>query len=211
MKKIKQMRWLALLALAGLGGCASFPQYQVPQLTQMPDASHVAQKPTVVIDVKQYFGEDPGTEMRAAEDIVRPMVTKAILESGLVDPSAHALGDKTDLQIDVSIHDVGEMGAAMVSGFLCGFTLGIIPGEATDNYKVSVKISSSSTGKEVTTVVNEDAIHTWTGWIFLPMAGNTPANAVQDTLTNQVRTALKTAFEAGQLSIPAPATASAAP
>lgn len=201
---------LALLALTFLGGCASFPQHQVPTASAIPAAKQPAQKPSVIINVTHYMGENPGTEMRTASDFLRPVITSAILESGLVDPTPHVLGDKTDLQLDVTINNVGNMGAAAASGFISGLTLGVIPGAATDNFKVKLKVTNTG-GTVLGTHANQDAIRTWTGWIFLPLAGKTPAKAVKSTIVNQVRAALNEAFEAGQLNASSPLTAQANP
>lgn len=190
-----------LLALTILGGCASFPQHQVPTASAISAISATKQlnkKPSVIINVTHYMGENPGTEMRAASDLLRPVITSAILDSGLVDPTPYILGDKTDLQLNVTINNVGSKGAAMASGFITGLTLGIIPGVATDNYKVKIKVIDPN-GTVLSTNTNQDAIRTWIGWIFLPFIGNSPEKAVKSTIANQVRAALNEAYEAGQL------------
>lgn len=194
------LKALALLALTTLGGCASFPQHKVPLAQAAPVTTQSAQKPSVIITVTQYMGENPGTEMRTASDLLRPTVTSTILESGLVDPTPYVVGDKTDLQLDVTINNTGNTGAAAVSGFISGFTLGVIPGAATDNYKVKLKVSDTNgTVRGIT--ANQDAIRTWIGWIFLPMAGNSPEKAVKSTIANQVRAALNDAYASGQLKV----------
>lgn len=190
------LRALALVAVATLGGCASFPQHQIP--TAAKPAAPAGAKPSVIITVTHYLGENPGTEMRAASDLMRPVVTSTILESGLVDPTPYAIGDKTDLKLDVSINNVGNMGAAAALGIVSGLSLGVIPVPATDNYKVKLKVSNAG-GHVVGTTTNQDAVRTWIGWIFLPMAAKTPEKAVKSTIANQVLSALNDAYASGLL------------
>lgn len=191
------LRALALAALATLGGCASFPQHQVPTVAK-PAAPYAGPKPSVFITVTHYMGENPGTEMRAASDLLRPVVTSTILDSGLVDPTPYAVGDKTDLKLDVTINNVANAGAAAALGIVGGLTLGVIPVPATDNYKVKLKVSDAS-GAVVGSTGNQDAVRTWIGWIFLPMAGKTPEKAVKSTIANQVLSALNDAYASGLL------------
>lgn len=201
------LRALALVTLAALGGCASFPQHQVP--TAARPAAPPDQKPSVIVTVTHYMGENPGTEMRAASDQLRPVVTSTILDSGLVDPTPYAVGDKTDLKLDVTINNTGNAGAAAALGVIGGLSLGVIPVAATDNYKVKLKVTDAN-GTVVGTTTNQDAVRTWIGWIFLPVAGKTPDKAVKSTIANQVLTALNDAYASGQLKAGS-ATAPAAP
>jgi hypothetical protein len=46
---------------------------------------------------------------------------------------------------------------------------------------------------------NNDAMTLWQGLVFLPMAGNTIQKGFNTTVGNQVRAALKQAYDSGKL------------
>lgn len=199
MKKISTM-FAAILCGITLAGCASFAQHEVKQIASMPDVSAYHNKPTAYVEFKFYAGDPDKTtgavEMVQVYDKLRPVVKSAVEGSQLFSRFSMDEFDqgKMDYVIKLRAYNHGSGGAAMVSGFLCGFTLGIIPGAATDNYTLFADVYDRQ-GAKVAEYRNKDAVTTWMGWVFLPMAGNTPQKAVSATLENQIKDVLKKAIE----------------
>lgn len=54
-------------------------------------------------------------------------------------------------------------------------------------------------GQPLAQVSNEDSMRMWQGLMFLPMAGNTIQKGAEATVGNQVRAALKEAYDSGKL------------
>lgn len=197
---------VALAVFFGLvvSGCASFPQNEVKTVTQMPDVSIYQNKPSAYIEFKLYAGDpqhpESATEMVQAKDKLLPITKRAIESSGLF--SSFSVDefdqDKMDYVIKLRGYNHGNGGAAAVSGFITGFTLGIIPGAATDNYTVIADVFDRQ-GNKVATYQNKDSVTTWVGIWFIPMAGNNLEKAVTGTLENQIKDALKRLVEEQKL------------
>ncbi len=78
----------------------------------------------------------------------------------------------------------------MVLAFLSGFTFTIIPALATDQYTMSLETLDEQ-GQSLGKTSNHDAVNTWMGIWFLPLASNTPKAAITDTFNRQVNALLK--------------------
>ena len=194
---------LCFFVTAILSGCASFPQNEVAKVTQMPDVSRYQNKPAIYIDFKFYQGlPDSGTaiEMPSFKTQFLPDLEKSVQNLGLFKSVTFDEFKKagTDYTIKMLCYNHGNGGAAAISGFVTGFTFGVIPGAATDNYTLKVQLIDSN-GTVVKELVNKDSVTTWIGLWFIPMMGNTPKEAVMTTLENQIKTALKSIIETGKL------------
>jgi len=81
--------------------------------------------------------------------------------------SSVSKGKGGSVHVDVDMLNYGNGGAAMVSGFICGFSLFTVPGFGTDNYKL-VATARSSAGKSRQYVL-DDGVTTvfWLPLIFV--------------------------------------------
>jgi hypothetical protein len=201
MKTARILGAVCLLGALGLGGCASFPAEEVPRTT-MPSVTQYQQKPGVYVDFKFYQGL-PGagaSEIGQAREHLRPALERRLDASGLfsrytLDPAQKREGDYV---LRLKMYNHGSSGGAAVSGFISGLTLGIIPGTAKDEYSMTLEVLDPQ-NQPLQSMRNHDAIRTWMGWIFLPMAGNTPDKAVNDTFGRQVDALLKELYDSRQL------------
>lgn len=186
------LRTIAALtvSLYFLTGCASFPKNEVPEVTSLPDMSRYANKPSAFFDVRLYQGTPDSAnpvEIVQAKEKIQSIVETAVKESDLFSEYTfdEFKKDGVDHTIAVKIYNHGNTGAAAVGGFLSGFTFGIIPAAATDNYTLVME-SFNKQGTVTHTETNKDSMTTWIGIWFIPAMGNTPEKGVEKTLKNQV-------------------------
>jgi hypothetical protein len=205
MKMMKNglIRYLAILSAAiALTGCASFRNNEIAEVKSLPDVSQYQNKPSVFVEASFYRGE-PGkaaSEVPAARQEVQKTISKVLGESGLFSKYSFNTADKqgSDYTLHIDIYNHGNNGLAVVSGFITGFSLFIIPGAATDNYTFKARLSDN-TGQTVSEVTNKDSFTAWFGIWFLPAVANTPAKAFSQTIENQLKAALKELVESGKL------------
>lgn len=183
------------LALAlSLSGCASFTNDEVAAV-DLPSMASYSNKPNVYVDF-DFFQGDPqsstANEVPQARDMLKPELKRAFNESGLFgrvtfDEFEKQPGDYS-LRLKVYNHPPG--GGQMVLAFISGFTFTIIPAMATDKYTMSLE-TLDDRGQSLGKNSNHDAINTWMGIWFLPLVGNTPKAAINDTFSRQVNALLK--------------------
>ncbi len=204
------IRFYALLpsaALFVLAGCASFPQNQIPTVTDMPSVSQFQHKPSVYLDVRMFNGRPDvaGSEPNPVKNAtllkhMRNIVAQTAGKSGLFssynfDESSKASADYT---IQLYFYDYGNYFAAFASGLITGFTLGIIPGGGTDHYTLKATVVGRN-GIPMETFSSTDSIRMWVGIWFIPVMGNTPAKAAQQTFGNMILNAFKQMVGKGEL------------
>jgi hypothetical protein len=185
---------LGLALMLSLGGCASFTKDEVAPVN-LPSMANYANKPNVYVDFDFFQGAPnsaSATEVPQARDMLKPELKRALDESGLFgrvtfDEFEKQPGDSS-LRLKVYNHPPG--GGQMVMAFISGLTFTIIPTMATDQYTVSLE-TLDDRGQSATRNSNHDAINTWIGIWFLPLAGNTPKEAITDTFNRQVKALLK--------------------
>lgn len=194
----------ALLCAAAIlsSGCASFRNNEVADVGALPDVSHYQQKPSVFVETHLYHGDpaSPVIEILHNKEKIQGMVQGCFESSSLFSKYSFdaAEKDNVDYAIRIDIYNHGDLGAAAVLGFISGFTFGVIPAAATDNYTLEAKLIDKS-GAVVSKVSNKDSITTWIGIWFIPAAANTPEKAFTGTLENQLRSVLKELVESGKL------------
>jgi hypothetical protein len=189
--KFKMLGMAMVLALAG---CASFPGEEVAETT-LPTMSNYQQRPGVFVDFNFYQGEAgsaKAVEAPLGRDMLKPQLESALRDSGMfsrytLDQFQKQPGDYT---LKLNVYNSGSAGAAMVSGMITGFTLGIIPGSAKDEYTMTLQVLDEQ-GKAIKVGENRDSVRTWMGLVFIPMMGNTPAEAVNDSFRRQFNALLK--------------------
>ena len=189
--KFKMLGMAMILALAG---CASFPGDQVAETT-LPSMSGYQQRPGVFVDFNFYRGEAgsaTAVEVPQGRDLLKPQLEAALRDSGLfsrytLDQFQKQPGDYT---LKLSVYNSGSEGAAMVSGMITGFSMGIIPGSAKDEYTMTLQVLDEQ-GQPVKIGENHDSVRTWMGLVFLPMMAHTPADAINDSFRRQLNALLK--------------------
>jgi len=198
---------MLLGAVACAGGCASFPQHQVPTVTTMPYMGTPGQRPNAHMDV-QFFAGEPGNQptlLTAGQpgmgDLLQ-LVHKTVDESGLFQQVSY---DSTaskpasgDLHLSLRIYDHCSATEAMISSVITGLSLGLVPGGNTDSYTLQLEVTDNR-GQTLASVSNEDATRTYIGLVFLPFQGHDLQASVNSVLSNQIRSALKEAYDAGKL------------
>lgn len=184
----------ALALAVTLGGCASFTKDEVAPV-DLPSMANYQNKPNVYVDFDFYQG-DPGSakanEVPQARDMLKPDLKRAFNESGLFGRVTFDEFEKQpgDYNLRLKVYNHGPNGGQMVLAFISGFTFTIIPALATDQYTMSLE-TLDDRGQSLGKASNHDAVNTWMGIWFLPLAGNTPKAAVTDTFSRQVNALLK--------------------
>lgn len=131
-------------------------------------------------------------EIPQAKEQLKPQLENLLRDSGMfsrytLDEFQKQPGDYT---LKLKVYNHGSSGAAMVGGFITGFTLFIIPSTAKDEYTMTLEVLDEK-GQPLLARQNDESIRTWFGIWFLPMAGNTPKDAAADAFGRQFNALLK--------------------
>jgi len=185
---------VALGLVLALGGCASFTKDEVAPV-KLPSMASYANKPNVYVDFDFYQGEPKSAsavELPQARDQLKPELQKILSDSGLfgrvtLDEFQKQPGDYS---LRLKMYNHPPNAGSMVLAFISGFSLMVIPAYGTDQYTMSLE-AVDGTGQALTTASNHDAVGTWFGIWFIPMMGNTPKAAINDTFARQVNALLK--------------------
>jgi hypothetical protein len=197
MQVTAMFRTSAALVIATLlaTGCATFKDSEFPVVQKLPDKSAFSNKPSVFVNAKFYRDMTENlsnsTEVPAALPTLKTAAEKVTKESGLF--SKYTLdpfnGRDMDYQIKLDmINHVPNMGAAMISGFITGFTLFIIPSAATDNYVLRASVLDKA-GNVIKKYEYRSHVTTWFGIWMLPLAGNSPQSVVPEHWENMIKRA----------------------
>lgn len=193
---------LLFCAAVMLTGCASFRNNEIADAGKLPDVSQYKNKPSVYVDYHFLRGEpgSPGSESPHDRTKAGAVITECLEKSSLFSRYSFNEADKatTDFTLKVDIYNHGNTVLASVAGFVSGYTLGIVPAAATDNYTLEVKLIDKA-GTTVSSLSRKDSVTTWVGLWFIPVMSNTPDKAVAGTLDNQLRTILKELVESSTL------------
>jgi hypothetical protein len=201
--QFKNWFFAALLCAAVLvPGCASFRNHEVADVGAMPEASLSGNKPSVYVETHFYRGE-PGSgaaEMTAMTSKIQEIIGTSLAEQALFSKYSFNDEDKavSDYVLKVDVFNHGNAALAFAAGFVTGYTLGLVPSAATDNYTLQATLSDKA-GTVVGEASNKDSITTWMGVWLLPAMANTPDKALTGTLDNQLRAVLKEFFGSGKL------------
>ncbi|MGE8063567.1 hypothetical protein [Pseudomonas sp. NPDC089569] len=193
---------LGLALVLGLSGCASFTKDEVAPVN-LPSMSSYSNKPNVYVDFDFYQGAPKSAsavEVPQARDMLKPELQKVLNDSGLfgrvtLDEFQKQPGDY-NLRLKVYNHPPG--GGQMVMAFISGLTMTLIPAMATDQYTMSLEALDQQ-GLAISNTSNHDSINTWMGIWFVPLMGNTPKAAINDTFSRQVNALLKQMVESKSL------------
>lgn len=203
--KTNRLILFALLLVAGLSlnGCASFPNKEIGAVDAMPDVSAYQHKPSAYIEVKFYRSEPEAvdkTEMPQATEMLSGIV-KSVLDKSSLFGSYTMEPDKAkdnDYQIKMHVYNHANSSAAMAAGFITGYTLGVIPSFATDNYSMVIEIYDNNMNLVEKKRTN-DSIETWFGIWLIPMMSQSPNKVTGEVLENMVKHSLKIMIEGNKL------------
>ncbi|MGG5289163.1 hypothetical protein [Pseudomonas shirazensis] len=185
---------IGLVLALSLGGCASFTKDEVAPV-DLPSMASYSNKPNVYVDF-DFLQGDPGSakanEVPQARDMLKPELKRVFSDSGLFGRVTFDEFEKQpgDYNLRLKVYNHAPGGGQVAMAFISGLTLTIIPALATDQYTMSLETLDDK-GKSLGKASNHDAINTWMGIWFLPLAGNTPKAAVTDTFSRQVNALLK--------------------
>ena len=201
-----QLRKFSLVVLVFVAvvfsGCASFRNNEIATVDKLPDVMQFKNKPTAFIDAHLYRGErgSKASEILTNKDKVHEVIGKTVSGTNFFSKYSFNDVDKagSDYVIKIDIYNHGNEALAFFSGFITGFTFGVVPGAAKDNFTIIMQLSDRS-GTVISEVTNKDSVTTWVGLWFIPAMGNTPEKAFNGTLENQLRAALKDLVESGKI------------
>jgi hypothetical protein len=191
---IVRVLWLMLLASL-VPGCASFPEYRTPKVeTTAINKELIRNKPSVYMPLKYMSNVSSGDEKSNTESVtplprLRRIVEKTANESAIFQSFAFESfqAKNMDYVLEIEMLNYGSKGKAMAAGFITGFTLFLVPSAATDNFKLTAKLYDKNSNL-VKTYFYDDAVTTWFGIWFIPVAGYTPANAMENLWENMIKT-----------------------
>jgi hypothetical protein len=117
-------------------GCASFPGKELPKYTYEQIVPH-APKPSIDYDAKFLtFGNANAQAVKTFQEEVDKVFTK----SSFFNKFGAGIGSEK-YHFSMVLKNEGNMGLAVVSGFISGFTMTIIPGYARDEYTLTVDVT----------------------------------------------------------------------
>jgi hypothetical protein len=193
---------LGLALLLSLGGCASFTKDEVAPV-DLPSMANYTHKPNVYVDFDFFMGDPASggaTEVPQARDQLQPELKRAFTESGLFGRVTFDEFDKQpgDYNLRLKVYNHPPGGGQMAWAFFSGLTMTVIPALGTDHYTASLETLDDN-GRTLSKNTNHDAINTWIGLVFIPLAGNTPKAAIADTFNRQVNALLKEWVDANRM------------
>ena len=191
---IYRVLWLVLLASL-VTGCASFPEYRTPKVeTTAINKESIRNKPSVYMPLKYLSNLSSGDEKSNTESVtplprVRRIVEKTANELAIFQSFTFESfqAKNMDYVLEIEMLNYGSKGKAMAAGFITGFTLFLVPSAATDNFKLTAKLYDKNSNL-IKTYSYDDAVTTWFGIWFIPVAGYTPTNAMENLWENMIKT-----------------------
>jgi hypothetical protein len=103
---------------------------------------------------------DQAAAQSTRQQLLEGQAQKAYMESELFSQVNVLTKDPATLQANVEYREDGSEGLASISGFICGFTLGIIPGYASGEL-ISVTTFKDQAGKELGVIRKSERYSFW--------------------------------------------------
>jgi hypothetical protein len=104
-------------------------------------------------------GGAPRAMNTAQQDLFQGEAQKAYMESGLFSGIA-ASAETADLRAEIEVIEEGNEALASVSGFVSGFTMGVIPGYASERV-ILVTTMKDKNDKELVRIQKSESISFW--------------------------------------------------
>ena len=157
---------VAVSLIVFLSGCASYRGGQVGEITDWPPASPPEKKSiSYVITGKTNINGTVNDALPAAIDAWKVQLEKAYNDSGMFFSVFDGVIN-SDIRAEVSITNAGE--ANFVLAFLSGFTFGVIPSYANDEFIVETTFRDSN-GNVLGRVDKKEDVSTWIQILLLPI------------------------------------------
>ena len=137
-----------------VAGCASYPGGELPKRS-CQDLVVPASKPSVDYSLRFLT---QGVENAMAVKLAQARVDSVLAESRLFASARPAVGTQP-LHFDLVLENRGNVGAAVLSGFVCGLTLTLVPVKARDGYILTADVSRN--GQLLKQYRYEDHVDTW--------------------------------------------------
>lgn len=181
MQHISTMVFTVLFVLAACSGCVSFQGKKLAHVDMNTlQASAGPEKPAVGFDVKWSVSD---REHPAGTSMFQGDVDRLFRESQLFSNVSQGKGQP--YHISLSMNNWGNKGAASVSGFFSGLTLGLIPAYAKDNYTLTVDVKQGETALKQ--YKYEDCMKSWIQlFLIFGMPGHTPNKVALKVRENMV-------------------------
>jgi len=184
---------LAICILFLSVGCASFPGKQLPLVEEVRQKEDEVIRPFDYSITVQFQGRESSAKTTEFEDLIGKTLDKA----GLFDGYRPGIGDE-GIHLNLVLNNHGDIVLAALSGFASGYTFGILPGYAKDNYQLTVDVEDA--GQVVKSYEYNDYMSTWIGWIFLPMMpGRVPKDVGSEVVGNMLMHFIQDACNDGVL------------
>ncbi|AWB68174.1 hypothetical protein C2869_17910 [Saccharobesus litoralis] len=200
MKFVKNL--LPIFLCVAMTACASFPSEKLAKVESMPDTTQYKSKPKVAIDLKLFRGkpdQEGAIEMSQVQPQLQKLTSKILDDSQLFESYTYDSFEAANADYVIKLHfyNHGSQGAAAITGFLSGFTMGIIPGFAKDEYTLKAEVLAGQ--NSLMANQTDDAMNTYIGIWFIPVMGNSPQKAFDEVTGNMIKDALKKMVESKQL------------
>jgi hypothetical protein len=143
-------------------GCAAFPHHRLPEIGQLPQPAERSQAVEAVYQLKSGVDSGDGRAEHLFRREFEEIFADTLKESGYF--ASLLPGNEGSIVIEADMLNYWDKNAALVGGIVAGLSLTIIPGWVTDNFTLTVKVTSSQ-GKHAEYVL-DDAM---TMVIWLPM------------------------------------------
>lgn len=187
MMKVKQIHisiYAIVLLAISLSGCASFQGHELPQIDVTNFKNNSAQYSLDYSIRWQSFGKESAVGIKPFEEIV----TETLNETSLFSSYKPGVGN-SEIHFDLVMNNHGNLVASLLSGYISGFTLLVIPAYAKDEYTLTAEVSKND--KFIKRYQYDDHMSTWIGWIFLPvMPTHTPNETSKKVMKNMFQTFL---------------------
>ena len=137
---------ILLLIVPTVGGCLSTSTYVDPKVrkTDYGNLRRPASPIPVVLNVTYQVN---GADNSSGKEAVRKRVVAALTRSGVFAPTVSTDKPGTE-RLDVVLNDIANMGQAIGSGALSGFTFGLVGTSTSDHYVMTVRYRAAD-GREI--------------------------------------------------------------
>lgn len=192
-------RFVIVIAVTALHGCASFPGGNLPEAQPLPplSAEADARKPAISVALTYYHYETPGGyfEDQAHDKIINVFrdtgyfsdvrkVTESREEIAHLQSAVKEYG--TDLHLNIEMKEKGEFNEIMAR--VTGLTVGLIPSYMKEEYSLDAVLSAPQLSDDRTFQL-KDHVTTWVQIFLLPLAPfKTQSTAEERVQENLFRT-----------------------
>lgn len=163
MNTFSKISMIALVAL--LSACAGIRGNQLGEITGWPPETKNKKSISYVITGKIDMNGNVADAQPAALNLWKQNVEKAYKESEIFSSVSDGFSD-TDIRAEISITDKGR--GSMALAFLSGFTFGVIPSYANDEFIVNTTFKDRN-GNVLASISKQEDVSQWIQILLLPV------------------------------------------